>query len=213
MNAQIDLVGPQEFYERLLAAVRSARYQIDLTHLSPSLPLCSEFVTYEDQVNKIIKHGTHNKPHIPVRRIVAIESTDKLDWVLTSLEAGKYRTNFSLALVHSSLKILRKRYFPLPANVQVIDSKTVYHVDPVHGINLPDEQGGQSAIVSHGGYATIMTKYYDEWFRLCHPLKHGDKIDYDRLDELNAEVHKSESASDLANRERVRITIEKLRSL
>lgn len=190
ITCSIEIVSPRDFYSSLVEEVKRAWRTLDLILLPPHVPEYREFDYYNDSVrDRIVDDGLNG--YVTVRRMVTVESIEKLLWVLKSMDGVTHVAHFNIALIHESCSILKRRHYPLPPAVQIIDSSIVYVVDPVRGYHAVTEGSAESVIIRNPEYARVMVKYYDRWWAGCDKIKNPDGVQTDLLRGLITKFRKT----------------------
>ncbi|MDJ1182423.1 hypothetical protein PMH09_04380 [Roseofilum sp. BLCC_M143] len=177
-NAKV--VEAEEFYSELLEAAKSAKKQ-----------LCfSSFMFYDVRLSGVpamkkyfeAQKDFMNNNNLDIRRVVTIESISKLKWVLEKIiEPNKNIDDFTLrhvpfGLYHRNQKP-SKDNFPILLNVQIIDKKKVFIVNPSRGAHYnSDDKSVYIKTINSEAIGTVFKEYYDSLWGKCDTLLEKKEI-------------------------------------
>lgn len=162
-NASIDLLNTQnEFYEKLSKSRLSAKNKIDLTQLDPWPPKgykdpdsASERRSYFEQDVEFAK----SHPTTYIRRILSIETEEKLQWAKELIESTKGISNLFLAYINIG-EIEKSVPFPKMQSIQIIDETEVFLLNPQYAY-MP-RQYQKCFYIKNMEFAKIYSEYYEE---------------------------------------------------
>jgi hypothetical protein len=166
------------FYIHMLNALRNATKSVDLTQLddyAPSHYGTPEMVEYFDLQKKSVR----SRPNLKFRRLVAIPTLEKLEWVLEVLESVQDCANFQISWIDISTQAKA----PPPLSLQIFDRREICLVDPTLGTMRPEEQR-HMLWLSGRAAAEVMAVYYDGMWNLGTRIKEGMIVYWAELDSL-----------------------------
>lgn len=201
MSGQIDAIGAQiaslaatvvsdlyheaerctrdRFYEHMLTAVERAQVSVDLTQLDERPPKdigTAGMVAYFERQAEIVRE----RPSVIFRRIVAVPTLEKLEWLLEVLTKVGESPNFQIAIVDTADA---SPSLPPPLSLQIFDEREMCLVDPTIGYMRPERQTNMLWV--HGrATAAVFSVYYDDFWKLSTRLKEGSIIYWSVLDHL-----------------------------
>lgn len=188
-----------EFYKHMLAALERAGKTVDLTQLDSHPPQhygTPNMVVYFKRQREIVVE----RPHVQFRRIVAVPTLAKLEWLLDVLEATADYANFQIRVT----ELPRHEHLPAPLSLQIFDRQELCLVDPTIGSMLPGEQENMLWIAGKD-VAEVFGNYYNDLWKRSTPLKEGRTIDRELLTSIlqdlrKREQHEREQAVELGKR-------------
>jgi hypothetical protein len=167
------------FYRHMLDALRDASNSVDLTQLDsypPSHYGTPEMVEYFDLQTRMVRE----RPSIKFRRIVAIPTLEKLEWLLGILDQVKDCPNFQINVIDISKS---GGSLPPPLSLQIFDRREMCLVDPTLGFMLPEDQR-HMLWVRGQSVSEVFAIYYDSLWGLGQRIKEGSIIYWDVLDAI-----------------------------
>jgi len=171
------------FYRHMLAALRSATKTVDLTQLDAQAPMhygTPEMVEYFELQTRMVREC----PAINFRRIVAIPTHEKLEWVLDVLDRVKDCPNFQINVIDIS----QSGSLPPPLSLQIFDRKEMCLVDPTLGFMLPEDQQHMLWVRGYG-VCQVFSVYYDSIWNLGQRLKSGTIIFWPVLENIAKDLN------------------------
>lgn len=193
-NASIEVLTQHEdFYSKLTKCRLCATREVLLTQLDPNPP-----ESYEDESKRKSYFDSDieyakSHPHVAIKRILSIETREKLEWVRGLIEATKDLPNLFLAFVNIE-NIAKERPFPKMLSLQIIDRNEVFVLNPQYGYMPKSYQ--PCFYLKNRDVAQIFVDYHtDIWRELEREsenseykhgciLKEGKEIHMDRLDKI-----------------------------
>ena len=115
-------------------------------------------------------------PIFRVRRIVTIESIQKLEWLEKTINDSKNSPNYHIAVLNTENK------FPL-INLVVVDNKYVILFGP--HIQWSDSY---YIYVENTDIATVATEYFNELWRVSDILKVGSNFNQEKLNRIKSSL-------------------------
>lgn len=184
LTHQAEVCDRQGFYRHMIKALRNARRTVDLTQLDQYAPRhfgTPEMEEYFQLQAKVVRE----QPNMVFRRVVAIPTLEKLEWVLETVEKAADCLNFQINIV----TLQHTNTVPAPISLQIFDRQELCIVDPALGEMKPTPQ--PKMLWLSGKAATeVFSTYYDRLWDLSTPLKSGSLIYWqvleDKLTELEA---------------------------
>ncbi|WP_040698724.1 hypothetical protein [Nocardia vinacea] len=170
------------FYRHMLAALREAHKSVDLTQLDSQPPKhygTPEMVEYFDAQTQLVRSNSS----IKFRRIIAIPTLEKLEWVVSILDQVKDCANFQINMIDLS----KTGTLPPPLSLQIFDRREMCLVDPTLGFMLPEDQR-HMLWVKGSSVAEVFAIYYDSLWQLGTRVKEGSIIYWDDLETLAREL-------------------------
>lgn len=174
------------FYKHMLSALESAEQTVDLTQLDAHPPAhygTPAMVAYFNRQRQIIAE----RPHVQYRRIVAVPTLAKLDWLIGVLEVTADRPNFQISVID----LTGRERLPAPLSLQIFDCRELCLVDPTMGSMLAGDQANM-LWVSGRDAAEVFSNYYNDLWRKALPLKEGQLIQFDRLETMLTDLREGE---------------------
>lgn len=183
-------VDQREFYRRLSEATRTAERQIELTHheaMPPSLTGIQEKREYFTTIEHTLLHTD-----LPVRRIVSIPTPAKLEWVEDYL-LGTFaeRPNFSLRYTPFSYA---DRPTLIPLSLQIFDREACAVIN-VHSGSHTETEPDLDLWIDSDVVAQYFSRYYDQYWAVCLPLKEGNNIYEVNLKDIRKRLGASNEAT------------------
>ncbi|MFE7129995.1 hypothetical protein ACFVIM_03975 [Streptomyces sp. NPDC057638] len=170
------------FYRHMLSALRDVGRSVDLTQLDSYPPRhygTPEMVEYFE----LQKRRVQDSPQIKFRRIVAVPTPEKLEWLLDVIEGAQGCPNFQINVIDMS----RAGFLPPPLSLQIFDRKELCLVDPTLGYMLPEDQR-QMLWLRGSAAGEVFSVYYESLWTLGQRLKEGEIVYWDLLAGLHAEL-------------------------
>ncbi|WP_232236186.1 hypothetical protein [Nocardia sp. BMG51109] len=170
------------FYRHMLSALRATSRSADLTQLDSQPPQhygTPEMVEYFDTQTALARANTG----IKFRRIVAIPTLEKLEWVVSFLDQVRYCTNFQVGVVD----LVETEKLPPPLSLQIFDRQEICLVDPTFGYMLPEDQRHMLWMKGNAA-AEVFSTYYDTLWYSSSRLKEGNIIHWDELEKRAQEL-------------------------
>jgi len=173
------ILNYSDYYKKLKLIILNAKDQIDLMSMQaqpPGLYDVKELKSYFDSIDDLIQNTS-----IRVRRLVSIQTEEKLTWVEDTIIKHKDCTNFYLSYV--DLNILydkgvfkkRKELLPYPVNIQIIDNEHLFLINPELGYFEPDLDSNYIYIHSKE-VGTVFASYYLRYWQMSEIIVSGGKI-------------------------------------
>jgi len=176
-----EVLNAQEFYKKLRKSVSKAKSSIDLMQMSDSKPDemsgVEEIQDYYEKITRIIKRNDS----ITIRRIVSIASETKFDWVCETIKRFKDKKNFSLRYMRHNFN---KNKTPYPLNVQIIDGKEVFIINPKQGYMEPTGKSNLNIRIKSPTIGRVLSEYYDNYFYNCEKIYEVGDPDKKKLKEI-----------------------------
>lgn len=129
-NASVEVLSQHEdFYYKLTKCRLGATREVLLTQLDPNPP-----ESYEDESKRKsyfesdIEYAKLH-PTVTIKRILSIETKEKMEWVRGLIDATKDLPNLFLAFVNIE-NITKERPFPKMLSLQIIDKNEVFVLNP-----------------------------------------------------------------------------------
>lgn len=176
---QVDI---KEFYSLLGQHVEKAIKTIDLTiHQSfdPETPNFKERQKYFQKIDNIIM-----EKKVRVRRITTINSIEKLELVKRWLKRYEKCSDF-----HLRYSPVSDEQVPMPLSIAVIDNKTVLISNIVRGCHVISEDN-IDIYIEDAQLVDIFQRYYNKYWEQLLPLKEGDWINWDKLNQIDISLKK-----------------------
>lgn len=193
-NASIEVLSQHEdFYSKLTKCRLCATLEVLLTQLDPNPP-----ESYEDESKRKSYFDSDieyakSHPHVTIKRILSIETEEKMEWVRGLIDATKDLPNLFLAFVNIE-NIAKERPFPKMLSLQIIDRNEVFVLNPQYSYMPKSYQ--PCFYLKNRDVAQIFVDYHtDIWRELERDsenneykhgciLKEGKEIHIDRLDKI-----------------------------
>jgi len=180
-----ETLDAQEFYRKLRQSVSKAKKSIDLMSMRDSKPDemsgVVELKDYFENIEKIIKRNNS----IQIRRIVSIGSETKFDWVCETIKKFKEKNNFSMRYMKLPSNISDISTTPYPLNVQIIDGKEIFIINPKQGYMVITGKSKLNIRIKSDKIGEVLTEYYDACYdNKCEVIFEGKKIYTNRLKEI-----------------------------
>lgn len=170
------------FYRHMLGALRSAGKSVDLTQLDSHAPKhygTPEMVEYFNLQTRMVREY----PGMKFRRIVAIPTLEKLEWVLDVLDDVKDCPNFQINVIN----LATDGSLPPPLSLQIFDRREMCLVDPTLGYMLPEDQR-HMLWVKGGAVSDVFSIYYDSLWGLAQRVKEGSITYWPLLTNIHKEI-------------------------
>lgn len=191
-----------QFYKHMLRALEGATRTVDLTQLDERAPKhygTPEMEAYFQRQAQVVKE----RPSVIFRRIVAVPTLDKLDWLLDVLERASGYSNFQLNVID----IAEAVKLPLPLSLQIFDRRELCLVDPTLGYMRPEEQRNM-LWVDGREVAEVFAVYYQSLWQLSDRVKEGSVIYWPVLRTLLTELRiQDPNESELADSIEARLDV------
>lgn len=193
-NASIEVLTQHEdFYSKLTKSRLCASSEVLLTQLDPNPP-----ESYEDESKRKSYFDSDidyakSHPYVTIKRILSIETEEKMKWVQDLIEKTKDLPNLFLAFVNIE-NIAQERPFPKMLSLQIIDKDEVFVLNPQYSYMPKSYQ--PCFYIKNKGVSQILVDYYkDIWRELERDseneeykhgciLKEGKAIYSDRLEKI-----------------------------
>jgi hypothetical protein len=168
----------RRFYTHMLSALHAAQKTVDVTQLDSHGP--PQYATPEMQeYYKRHPETVKDRPHVQFRRIIAVPTLNKLDWLVDVLERTVGTVNFQIRLIDMT----RAGDLPAPLSLQIFDRRELCLIDPVIGYILPEEQQNMLWIKGEA-VANVFSSYYDTLWDLATRVREGALLYTRVLDDL-----------------------------
>ncbi|MDB4223368.1 hypothetical protein N9850_06320 [Granulosicoccus sp.] len=188
---EAEICDRPSFYLHMLDALQRARHTVDLTMFDQYAPKyigTPEMVQYFELQSRMVQE----KPNITFRRIVAIPTLEKLEWVLDVLEETSDCPNFQINVIDLD----GTNALPAPLSFQIFDNKEFCLVDPTLGEMIPTPQ--PKMLWVRGAAATqAFSYYYDAVWSRSQKLKSGPLIHWTVLESLLAKLSNRSKNSEI----------------
>jgi len=172
----IKQVDVKEFYSLLGQRVEKATKTIDLTIHQSFDPETSNFKERQKYFQKI--DNAILKKKIRVRRITTINSIEKLELVKKWLKRYEKCPNF-----HLRYSPVSDEQVPMPLSIGAIDNKIIFISNIVRGCHVISEDN-VDIYIEDAQLADIFQRYYNKYWGQLLPLKEGDWINWDKLNQI-----------------------------
>lgn len=178
----VESLSISALYNKFSKKTQDANSFIYLTSLQPKDPSQApipEVREYFSKISNLIK-DQKKQQNIQIKRLVTIESQEKLDWVYN--EVINNRNNKQLSINYIKANIEGKTSSSKPLNLQVIDDLHLFLINSVHGY---DDHLSQGLYLSNKKIITqVFIRYYEEYWNSSTPLLTKGKINESNLNEL-----------------------------
>lgn len=193
-NASIEVLSQHEdFYYKLNKCRLGATREVLLTQLDPNPP-----ESYEDESKRKSYFASDieyakSHPNVTIKRILSIETIEKMEWVRGLIDATKDLPNLFLAFVNIE-NITKERPFPKMLSLQIIDGNEVFVLNPQYSYMPKSYQS--CFYLKNKDVAKIFVDYHTSIWRELERdsensefkqgciLKEGKDIHYERLDKI-----------------------------
>lgn len=193
-NASIEVLTQHEdFYSKLSKCRLCATDEVLLTQLDPNPP-----DSYEDESKRKSYFDSDieyakSHPNVTIKRILSIETKEKMRWVQDLITATKDLPNLFLAFVNIE-NIAKERPFPKMLSLQIIDKNEVFVLNPQYSYMPKSYQ--PCFYIKNKEVTQIFVKYYEDIWRELERdsenedykhgciLKEGKAIYIERLDKI-----------------------------
>jgi hypothetical protein len=166
------------FYQHMLSALEGATKTVDLTQLDVYPPThygTPSMVTYFNRQKQIVGE----RPSVQFRRIVAVPSLAKLEWLIDVLEGTANYANFQINVI----ELPEAGGLPAPLSLQIFDRRELCLVDPTLGSMRAGEQENMLWVAGED-VAQVFGNYYNDLWLRGRSVKEGGLIDIDVLNSL-----------------------------
>lgn len=164
-----------QFYRRMLSALSEAKFTVDLTQFDSHPP--KHFATEEMQAYFVAQElKVKNDLNVEFRRIVAIPTLEKLEWVLDFLDNIGECPNFQV----SSIDLAVNSDLPPPLSLQIFDKKQICLVDPTRG-HMSHNEHNNMLWCNGEAVARVFNIYYSELYSKATILKMGPFIYWEEI--------------------------------
>lgn len=193
-NASIEVLSQHEdFYYKLTKCRLGATREVLLTQLDPNPP-----ESYEDESKRKSYFASDieyakSHPNVTIKRILSIETKEKMKWVRGLIEATADLPNLFLAFINIE-NITKERPFPKMLSLQIIDRNEVFVLNPQYSYMPKSYQS--CFYLRNKDVAEIFVDYHTAIWRELESdsensefkhgciLKEGKAIYNDRLDKI-----------------------------
>lgn len=194
-NASIEVLTQHEdFYSKLTKCRLCATREVLLTQLDPNPPESYENEGKRKSYFESDIEYAKSHPYVTIKRILSIETEEKMKWVQDLIEATKDLPNLFLAFVNIE-NIAKERPFPKMLSLQIIDKEEVFVLNPQYSYMPKSYQ--PCFYLKNKDVAQIFAEYHtaiwrelerdsegDEYKHGC-ILKEGKEIHADRLNKIS----------------------------
>ena len=183
-----ETLDTRNFYSRLMASVNNASTSIDLMsmqHISPGVSGVTEVDQYFYTISNII----NNNKKIRIRRLVSIRSLDKYKWVLKIIDDHKNARNFNIRFVDIAAiyKSDGIQSIPHPLNVQIIDKKEAFFINPQKGF-FEVSGNNDNIYIKSENVSKVFSDYFDRYWDMSTPLVENGKTFKENLEKINKKI-------------------------
>jgi hypothetical protein len=180
VNVGSEIVSQIDWYEHLCLAIKTANTSIDITHHEPRLPTMSGIPAKQEVFRLLYKRIKQRK--VLIRMLVAINTTEKLEWIEELLDKYSDCANFDLK--HSELGLEESA----PAlSIQVVDGSKGFVIDMAKSHHTLSEQD-TDLYTREPDVAQQLRRYYNSYWQQCTWIKEGGIIHWGSLADVSREL-------------------------
>jgi len=178
-----DILEAKDYYKKLELITNNAKKSIDLMSMQrepPGMSGVDEVESYFGSIDDRIQ-----KTNIRVRRLVSIQTEEKLTWVYDTIRKHKDCANFNLRYVDVDL-LYNKGVFkkareggtellPYPVNIQIIDKEHLFFINPELGYFRPCDDS-KNIYINSKDIGDVFASYYRRYWQMSQTLVSCGKI-------------------------------------
>ncbi len=173
-------IDANQFYDRLMEAVKNANRSVDLTNLDDA-PLQLYQIPDMKRYFELVRSLVREKRQIHFRRIVSIPSREKFDWVVRMINEVETDPNISFQLVDAA-----PPNFVPALSLQIVDWRKVLIVDPSTALIRTNSRN--NLYIEGAEAAMCFEPYYEQLWKSGRWLKDGTRINRALLNEIGRKL-------------------------